>query len=283
MTKFEYILKQLAKTNKKNYENYVVTRIWHQLNSLEYKFITQQYVIRPNGNYALTDMFYPQLNLHIEVDEAHHLSNVENDITREHDIINITGHKILRINVCCSIEEVNQQIDNVCKEIIAIRTNLGDRFTVWDIEKEISPETYIRKGYIDIADNVAFRRIVDAINCFGANYKGWQKGGSKHPVEKDVQLWFPKLYKNGAWDNSVSSDNLTIYEKPINSEYDTYLTDIVNSNGLKRIVFARVIDSLGFIMYRFMGYYELNVAQSRNLQTIVWERKGTRVKTYSYS
>lgn len=41
MVKLKYIIKQLSKTNKKNYENYVVTRIWHKLNDLDYKFVTQ--------------------------------------------------------------------------------------------------------------------------------------------------------------------------------------------------------------------------------------------------
>lgn len=42
-SKKEFVLKQLAKTNKKNYENYVITRIFHLLNDLDIKFITQQY------------------------------------------------------------------------------------------------------------------------------------------------------------------------------------------------------------------------------------------------
>lgn len=58
MTKLEYIVKQISKTNKKNYENHVVARIWHGLNCLDIKFTTQQYVKRPEG-YALADMFFP--------------------------------------------------------------------------------------------------------------------------------------------------------------------------------------------------------------------------------
>jgi len=32
MNKRDYIIKQIAKTNKKNYENYVITRIYHLIN-----------------------------------------------------------------------------------------------------------------------------------------------------------------------------------------------------------------------------------------------------------
>ena len=70
MTELKYIIKQISKTNKKNYENFVVTRIWHGLNCLDVKFVTQQYFKRPDG-YALTDMFFPQFDLHIEIDEPH--------------------------------------------------------------------------------------------------------------------------------------------------------------------------------------------------------------------
>lgn len=45
MRKYQFIKKQLEKTHKKNDENYVVTRIWHGLNSLDIKMITQQYIV----------------------------------------------------------------------------------------------------------------------------------------------------------------------------------------------------------------------------------------------
>lgn len=59
MLKYKYIKAQIAKTNKKNDENYVITRIWHKLDNEDVKFITQQYVVRADGKYALTDMFFP--------------------------------------------------------------------------------------------------------------------------------------------------------------------------------------------------------------------------------
>jgi cytochrome c553 len=43
LNKKDYIVKQLKRTYKKEYENYVITRIWHLLNDLNIKIITQQY------------------------------------------------------------------------------------------------------------------------------------------------------------------------------------------------------------------------------------------------
>lgn len=68
------------------------------INDLDIKFITQQHVTRAEGR-ALTDLFFPQLALHIEVDESHHEYNIDNDKVREADIVNATGHKFERINV----------------------------------------------------------------------------------------------------------------------------------------------------------------------------------------
>lgn len=281
MQKLQYIIKQFSKTNKKNYENYVVTRIWHLLNNLEYKMITQQYVIRPAGRYALTDMYFPQLGIHIEIDEGYHKDNIINDKVREQDIISITGHDIYRVDVTKSITEINDKIDFIIEKIRQKRFELGLDFEPWNPIKEISTETYIKKGYIDIRDNVAFARSVDAINCFGKNYKGWQKGGANHPIENDVFLWFPKLYPNDQWINSISLDENTIFEKSaIPEKADKHIDEIINNSMHKRIVFARVIDSLGDIMYRFKGLYELNIQETMLEKRVVWERKNTRVITY---
>ena len=102
MNKTNYIIRQIAKSYKKKYENYVVTRIWHLLNNLDIKFVTQQHVTRPEGR-ALTDMYFPQIQLHIEVDEGQHFNSkglqIDEDAVRELDIINATGHTVERIKV----------------------------------------------------------------------------------------------------------------------------------------------------------------------------------------
>ncbi|MBB6715569.1 AbaSI family restriction endonuclease [Clostridium gasigenes] len=283
--KLTYILKQLAKTNKKNYENYVVTRIYNKLDDLEMKFITQQYISRGHGDYALTDMYFPQINLHVEVDEGQHKNNIEADEIREADIINITNHTIMRVDVTKAIEEIHEQIEEVVEYIKTKKLELEESFTPWDIEKEYSSQTYINKGYIDVKDNVAFLRIVDACNCFGLNYKGWQRGGAKHPIEKDTLLWFPKLYVNDKYTNKLSDDGNMIFESSNNKEV-TKEEIIAQTNNPKfanrRIVFARIIGPLGDIMYRFKGEFRFAVEESINNKCIVWEKTSERVKTYKY-
>ena len=286
MDKKEFVIRQLARTKSKKYEQYVVTRIVHLLNDLDIKFVTQQYVKRPDG-IALVDLYFPQISLLIEVDEGQHEAeaHIKADKVRDADIVNATNHKPVRISATNSIEEINREIDEIV-ETIKLKVKSDSTFIPWDIDAEFNSETYINLGYIDNADNVAFRTIKDACNCFGHSYKGFQRASSQHPHKSDTILWFPKLYENELWDNSISDDEKVIRER---SKDDAYAPEHVRSHKAnkekhkhKRIVFARVKGNLGDVLYRFRGLYELNLDDSNKKTGLVWKRTATRVQTYPH-
>ena len=279
MTELEYIIKQISKTNKKNFENYVVTRIWHGINNTDIKFTTQQFVSRPNGH-ALTDMFFPQFDLHIEIDEPFHNKQKELDINREADIVQATNHRIERIKITDNINFINEQIDEIIKEIKALRKDQINNKTYepWDLEKEFNPNFYIEKGYLDINENPAFRTILDASNCLGQNYKGVQRGWFKSKVYENHNLWFPKFYENADWDNKMIEDGKTIVEKcKIEGRKDTHYYDLIKV-PVKRIVFPRSIDNLGFILYKFKGIFETDMERSSPENGMVYKRIDTRIE-----
>jgi very-short-patch-repair endonuclease len=277
--KLNIITKQLARAENKRFEHYVISRIWHKLDDLTIKFVTQQYVIRPNGR-ALTDMYFPQFGLHIEVDEPHHLNQVAQDRLRENDIINATNHEILRLDTSKGLEFLNQKIEEVLN-IIRQKKLTHTSFKEWNLEMEQNSETYIKRGYIDIADDVSFKTMVTAINCFGHNYEGWQRGGAKHGVEENTLLWFPKLFKNENWNNSITDDESVIYEKSENAEMvEEHIQKVLDSKFYNRIVFAKVKDTLGIIMYRFKGRFILNLEKTNANDGLVWEKVSDRVQTY---
>ena len=263
MTKREYIIRQIAKTNKKNFENYVVTRIYHRLDRNDVKFLTQQYVNRPEGH-ALTDMYFPQLKLHIEIDEPFHKKQERLDIDRETDIIQATNHEIYRIEITERLEDINEQIESLVQKIrsnIALKEQTSE-WEPWDLEKEFNPLYYQRKGYLDVNENPAFRKIVDACNCLGQNYKSVQQGWFKSKVYPNHNLWFPKFYENEEWDNRISNDGKTITVKcKKKDKYETWYTSVV-TNKVKRITFPRSIDNLGFRLYKFAGIFETDVEKS---------------------
>lgn len=282
MNKAEFIIRQLKRAHGKGFESYVITRIWHLLNRTDIKFITQQYVSRPDGSFALTDLFLPQLRMHVEVDEPQHFTKekfyTERDAIREADIVSSTGHDIRRIDVDGkSIEDINNQIELLLKEIKEIIKTR--KIPAWDYESEYNPETYILRGSISVADNVSFRTIADACNCFGYSYKGCQRAFVKHLFEQKM-LWFPKLYENAQWENHISSDENEIYELEKNNP--NYLQKALSTprHGLERIVFARVRSNLGDVMYRFKGVFKLDPTKSQEKGFAVYLKQSNQCRTY---
>ena len=282
MTKRDFIIRQIAKTNKKNFENYVVTRIYHLLNRSDVKFVTQQYVNR-SGGHALTDMYFPQLAIHIEIDEPFHNKQVELDINRQTDIIQATNHQVRRIKITEDIENINHQIKSIVVEIsdqITLKENSGD-WEPWDLDKEFNPDYYRSKGYLDVSESPSFRRIVDACNCLGQNYKSVQQSWFKSKVYPNHFLWFPKFYNNQAWDNRISDDGKTITEKcKIPGMSESWYNKMIKLSG-KRITFPRRIDNLGFRLYRFAGIFETDIAASSVDNGFVHRRTQERFELFN--
>ena len=281
MTKLEFIARQLAKAQNKKFEHYVINRIWNLLNDTRVKFVTQQFVARPEGR-ALTDMFFPQLEIHIEVDEGFHKKQIDADKLREADIVNATGHQILRVDVTKDIEQINQYIDEIVV-VIKNKINSLKDFKPWNLEMEQNSQTYIDQGYIDVKDNVAFKTMIDAANCFGLDIKpkGIWTGGAKHPIEPNTLIWFPKLYENKDWNNEMSDDEKIITEVSVAPEiFKNHLDKVYKKEQFTRIVFPRFKSSLGDYMYRFKGKYQLDLEATSYANSFVWMRTAMRVQTY---
>ncbi len=286
MTKKEYIRRQIAKTNKKDYENYVITRIIHKIDDLDVKFITQQYVKRPDCR-AMADLYFPQINFFVEIDEAHHLTQKETDKLRDADFENITGVEPRRIIISNNtIDKINDEVDNVVIEIknkISEKKRAG-KFIPWDIEKEMNPDTWIEKGTIHVNDKVAFRRIVDGCKVVGLNYQGYQRAGAIHPYEKDTSIWFPKLYPNGQWDNDYDELKGIIREKNIENREKRkgHINHFLNNERHKRIVFARVKSVFGDTLYRFRGIFQLDKEATSYDEGLIFRKISDEIKTYDY-
>lgn len=298
MKKKEYVIRQLSKTNKKNYENYVISRMWHLLDREDIKIVTQQHVTLPGGKRALTDLYFPQLGLHLEVDEEHHferkaiesedIKQKQTDQDRAADIINATGHELVRIDVRKdrTLQEIHEDIDKVVEIILEEvgRLEKEKTFRSWDIEAEQNPRTYIDRGFMHVDDDVAFETIALACNCFGRSYpmserlNGWQI----HPIEENTRIWFPRLYPNDDWVNALSPDEETITERPEDGGKNAEHMERTRKNlgHFCRIVFARVKGPLGEVLYRFKGAYKYDPEASNAEGQNIFKRIHTEVKTY---
>ena len=71
----------------------------HDVRLRELKPLTQHYVPLSNSNYALIDLYYPQIELAIEVDEPHHLEHQEADKERQAGIEKLIKCDFIRFSV----------------------------------------------------------------------------------------------------------------------------------------------------------------------------------------
>ena len=190
--------------------------------------------------------------------------------------------KILKVLiVLCSLSLLSSSFADDDYEEHYEKNHIYRSLKYLDLKKEQNPQTYIDRGFIDIKDDVAFKNSYLAANCFGHNYRGLQKGVANHPNERNTIIWFPKLYKNGTWNNGISDDELTITEIcEIKDKARAHIQYILNEPIHTRIVFARVKSPLGDIMYRFKGEFELNKEKTNFDNGLIWERTSERVTTY---
>lgn len=224
--KLDYITRLFRKISNKRFEAYVIQRIWDLLNDNRIRFVTQQYFRRDEaGKYALTDLYLPQINMIIEIDEGQHIANEYQDALRSEDIMQIKlveGVHIERIALCdkntlkaFTMDEVHQQIDAVVKKIKDAVAQMGNEFQPWENDLW-TPEYYKRKGCFRVADDDYIKSIDDAAAVFDtkAKHRGFLRAAGFDVPDKDnVIVWCPAK-NNKQWSNDlvVEGSQTFIYE-----------------------------------------------------------------------
>lgn len=280
--KLEFITRLFQKTSKKKIEHYVLTRLWHKLDNYDIKMVPQQYVFRTVNDYALTDVFFPQFKLHVEVNEpAHYKDNerIERDIKRNNQIKRNTSHEIRIIDCRENIEGIHKQIDNVVN-LITNKLNdqkNDDTFKPWDPDKEFSFEYWKKQGMISANNDINFRTIDDICMLFDVDpnriKRGYlRKGGIAHPNSNNIHLWWPSTKKRSGWINKYDDNTGDIFESHQNPDKNKeHLENIINTDQ-SRIIFLQNKDMLGLKSYKFLGVYQLDQDESSQKQKLVWKR-----------
>ncbi len=284
-SKLDYITRVFQKTSSKRYENYVITRLWHQLNDDEIKLVPQQFVERNQEQYALTDIYFPQIGLHVEINEPIHYGSEERiafDANRRSEIINKTNHEVEAIDCRKSVPEIHLDIERLV-EIIKNRVDeqkKSNLFNPWNPEHEFSPFYFQNKGYLDCGQDVNLRTVDDICILFGVNpkiiYRGFlRKGVVEHPSLENVLIWWPsENNKSGGWRNSVNSEKDKIFETNTDKEKrNGHIYHLLNSEKrTTRLVFYKYRDTLGYNFYKFFGVYELDRVESKEDEGVVWRK-----------
>lgn len=270
MTKDQYLLRNFSKINHKKWELYVVTRVLHLLADDDVEYVCQQYINPPKSSkYYLADLCFPSLKLYLEINEGQHASSEHamNDKIRQREILDATDWEQISINVYTkdssgklndrSLGEVDDEINNFLDYIKVkkkrIETERGEKLT-WNYEDKFAPHIHIQKGYLDVTDNVVFLYHKDALRLFG--YKGSHYQRAYWRIKEHNQaVWFPKLYDNKPWKNSISKNyEEIIQEKIVNGN----LEDVPLPGKENRIVFGHYKNILGQTVYKFYGEYKVD-------------------------
>jgi very-short-patch-repair endonuclease len=266
MDKLQYLRKVFAHTIGKTFENYVINQIWAKVEDFGLYPITQQYVKRPGG-YALIDLYFPQINFAIEVDEFAHEKNKIMDKIRMEDIFgSINGIKSERIKEG-NYDSVKNQIDTVVNKIKEKVRQFGP--FKWEenwqeIEYKEKFEKIKKRKKLLTSDMIGFERVQVTNDIFDMNYsKGYlQYGKSFFEISENERLWFPHLTPNKNWENTVSDDWNIIYQKYIGNDIETIkalkseeITQTIDN--FKRYTFAKYKNTLGEISYRFIGVFKI--------------------------
>ena len=290
--KLEYMERLFAKISKKKTESYVISRIWHQLDDDRVKFVVQQYVRIDKDKYALADLYLPQLNIFIEINEPFHENNIERDKLRNEKIMDIT-HSALCTIVCGTktedqdgkevihwkpLDEIHRQITEVVSLIKQRISELGENFKPWDDVSTLSVEYHRNKGYLRVEDNECLRTVDDVAAVFGTKpkHRGFLRAsGAGVPNKKGWIIWWPNT-NHTRWCNEPSPDGMYIYEYPTKENKSVTQTEHLKqwlaAPEETRVTFLRAKDDLGFCFYRFVGVFRLNRDKSIQENKCVWER-----------
>ncbi len=263
-----------AKICKKKTETYVINRIWHQLNDDRVKFVVQQYIRKTQDKYALADLYLPQLNIFIEINEPFHKNNKEVDKIRNEEILQVTHSHLEIIDCNNSIEVIHSQISEVVQKIKVAIKEQGNKFIPWDGGSTLSVEYHQRKGYLKIDDNEYIHTIDEAFAVFGAKakHRGFLRvAGATIPNKENWIVWCPNSVHR-IWSNELSDDGLAIREyNKANEQLRKEHVERFTSINQTRITFFRDEDELGFRFYRFAGIFEINKEKSIQENKCVWE------------
>ncbi len=251
----DYALR-FGKIRHKKYELFVVSRIVHLLNDREIEFTTQQ-LVRTNTGRFLLDLYFPQFKYAIEVDEVFHSKeeNILLDKTREKAIVEVSDVEFDRVEIeNKSFSDVNQKIDYIVQKIRNFKKESENQknFRPYVIGQNYDVEHWLSLRNLSSDSPAMFRRHVDVARIFGRNLRGHQRAVLN--LGDGASVWFPKLYKNGDWNNDISPDGNTITMiKEAEGKFEAK-SDL--SGDI--FVFAHYTDEFGKVFYSFKGVYRLD-------------------------
>jgi len=111
----------------------------------------------------------------------------------------------------------------------------------------------IKSGSLSVRERVPFHDHLEVGRLFGRKYKGHQSAVIR--VDEVTEIWFPKMYANGDWNNSLSPDGEVIAMRHV--EGGSY-SDVMETEPIRKyvITFGHIKPPSGARYYQFLGVFE---------------------------
>ena len=265
-----------VRTKRKKYENFIVNAIYTKVNNPNLMPVTQQ-CVKKEGKYYFIDLYFPQINFGVEIDEGHHLNeeNKKKDQVREEDIKTAIECEVMRISIF-NERKKKKTYQEICKDIDSIVKQIQEEIEKngpleW-VTNEQEKEAVKKRGYFDVNDNAYYNSITEIYNICGGKLDGSgdaeSLGGCYYRRNDNYHLWAPTLTieHNGntaaaktKYMNFLSEDKETITEiSQKGFKEDEYL------EKNKRAVFLRVKDVFGRKCIKFIGIFKFNNYEEGN-------------------
>lgn len=111
----------------------------------------------------------------------------------------------------------------------------------------------IKTGSLSVGDRVPFHDHLEVGRLFGRSYKGHQ--GATIRLDEFTEVWFPKMYSNDDWNNSLSSDGEVITMRHVlGGKYGA----VMETKPIREyvITFGHIKPAIGPRYYMFLGVFE---------------------------
>ena len=287
--KLDYITRLFSGLTFKRLELYVISRLWHLLNNDAIHMKSQQRIVLHRSKYALTDIYFPQVDIQVEVNEpAHYASDqrIQQDLRRTEDIEKNTGHRVVTIDCRGGSTLIHKQINALVTEINQLIDSQKQQgiFKPWDPENQYQadPMYWKQKGEIGTFDDIGFHTIEDICQLFDVEpnkiKRGYlRKGGIEWPDKPLLFLWWPSASRRSGWQNTYNKEDNTLTE--VHGDHNKLHAHWKHLSKVpsQRIVFYHHTDVLGLTAYKFIGIFMNDPDRSDPKRGIVWKKIGERL------
>lgn len=286
-TEVDYYGKMLRSIRGKKYEVYAVSRIMHLLDDPEIELVTQKPVRKADGSLALLDLYLPQFNVGVEVDELHHLDEGtrEYDQAREQAIMDVSDIRQplehLSVEVTDPLHTLKERTDDLIARIrewkaeaVSAGTFIpfayGDRYT---------PSVWRERGKISIDDDIQMPRARHVVELFG--HVTTTQRQATYKLGENFQVWMPELHQEVTkdredWKNVLSEDGQLITQIQLDEPKHPHNPDMRN------VVFAKYRHPVfNDTYYRFLGVFAVSGIDDTGRE-VTFRRTATEIDLTPY-